>query len=104
MIVPEKIRPETIAPPKPLQSGSLNVTGISPTTVVNELIKIGWLLARSGSEDDEAVALLVKAHQINPESFGLTVYATSIMPIVMNSPSTHNRIQARVREQIQIDS
>ncbi len=48
MIVPEKVKPAIIAPPRPRHSGSDNVIGIRPTIAVIEVKAIGSsLLAAS---------------------------------------------------------
>ena len=54
MIVPEKISPEIIAPPKPRQSGSDKVMGTSPKMAVKEV----RAMASSRLEAPSAMAMM----------------------------------------------
>ena len=52
MMVPEKVRPAMMAPPRPRHSGSEIVIGIRPAIVHNEVRAIGSNLEAAASATD----------------------------------------------------
>lgn len=65
---------------------------------VPSLIRLGWLLARPRTNDDEAIKLLIKAHQLDPNCGRSQDYVNATMPIGMNRPGILTIIQQKVSQ------
>lgn len=65
------------------------------------MVRLGWLLARTGDHDEEAVGLLARAQRINPDIKRTVGYITAMTPIMMGKPNILAEIQQKVNEALQ---